>query len=91
MLKTSLYYAAGGAAIVGGPAVGYDLMRRGRIASAENMHDRATRAERRALQEEMATEKLRVEAKHVGVDPAVVRRHLDELQGGAGTPALGDD
>lgn len=90
MLKSTLYYAAGGAVIMAGPALGYDLIRRGQLSSAEDLHHRESAAFRRVLQDDIQTQKVRTDAQVAGVDPDAVRRRFDQLREGAGTPALGD-
>jgi len=90
MLKATLCYAAGGAALVGGPALGYDLVRRGRLATADDLHHLGNAAYRRALQDDIRTQKVCVEAERAGVDPDAVRRRLDQLRDGDGNPELGD-
>lgn len=88
MLKATICYTAGGAALIGGPALGYDLMRRGRLASAEHLHHQQNAAYRRALQDGISTNYVCLEAERAGLDPTAVRRHLDQLRDVAGTPAL---
>jgi hypothetical protein len=90
MIKASAYYLAGGAVAVGGTAIGYDLMRLGRLAFAGDLHRREHTSYQRALEVEVRTQDMRVEAERAGVDPNAVSRRLDQLRDEAGTQALGN-
>jgi len=84
MLKPSFYYLAGGAAAIGGPAIGYDLIRRGRQASAVDCYLRDNDNERRMLEAEVKTQKLRDQANAAGVDHDAVRGRYNELRDAGG-------
>lgn len=77
-----LYFAAAGAAAVGGPAIGAALYRRGQQEAAANERERDMAHLKRLLQSEIDMQNLREQASRVGVDPDAVERGYRELRDG---------